>query len=100
MVARVQDTLAARAGAVLSRLELAARALRERGARGNLQLPSTQLRGEGLNMTRINLALRRKRPIDSGVAAFAGICAGALLGAGIWVIIILAVWAVMGGLTR
>ena len=53
-----------------------------------------------MNMTRINLALRRKRPIDSGVAAFAGICAGALLGAGIWVIIILAVWAVMGGLTR
>jgi len=80
-------------------------------------------------MTRINLALRRKRPIDSGVASFAGICAGALLGAGIWVlrrkrpidsgvasfagiclgallgaamwvIIGLAVWAIMGGLEK
>jgi len=51
-------------------------------------------------MTRINLALRRKRPTDSGVAAFAGICAGALLGAATWVIIGLAVWAIMGGLEK
>jgi len=51
-------------------------------------------------MTRINLALRRKRPIDSGVASFAGICLGALLGAAMWVIIGLAVWAIMGGLEK
>jgi len=48
-------------------------------------------------MSKINLISRnlrrQRRPIDEGVAAFAGICIGSLLGAAIWVIIALAVWA-------